>query len=291
MTGETWTTIRLLNWTKEYFEKKGIAESRLEAELLLAHVLGWKRIELYSRFEETVGPERLAAFHEAVKRRAKREPSQYIMGTTEFCGLAFKSDRRALIPRPESEILIDVTLALTGVSDAPFIVDIGTGSGILAITAAKRLAKARVVACDISSEAIELARENAALLGVSERVEFRCGDFTETLSEFAGRADIALANPPYVSEGELAKLEPELREHEPRVALVAGPEGTEVQARLVEFAPTLLATGGHLVMEMGAGQAGRIREMVAKRLALELVRLEKDFASIERVAVIRKKND
>jgi release factor glutamine methyltransferase len=289
MTGETWTTITLLNWTKEYFEKKGIAEARLEAELLLAHVLGWKRIELYSRFEETVGPEKLAAFHEAVKRRGKREPAQYIMGATEFCGLAFKSDRRALIPRPETELLIDVTMALAGVSDEPLVVDIGTGSGILAITAAKRLPRARVVACDISSEAIELARENAALLGASARVEFRCGDFAETLGEFAGRVDIALANPPYVSEGELAGLEPELREHEPRVALVAGPEGTEVQARLVAFAATLLKTGGHLVMEMGAGQAGRVREMVAKTAALELVRFEKDFASIERVAVIRKR--
>jgi len=289
MTGETWTTITLLNWTKKYFEKKGIAEARLEAELLLSHVLGWKRIELYSRFEEPVGPEKLSAFHEAVKRRAKREPAQYIMGTTEFCGLRFRTDRRALIPRPETEILIDATMALAGVSDEPLIVDIGTGSGILAITAAKRLPKARVLACDISSEAIALARENAAQLGASERVEFRCGDFAETLSEFAGQVGIALANPPYVSEQELPQLEPELREHEPRVALVAGPEGTEIQARLIEFAPTLLKAGGNLVMELGAGQAGRVREMVAKTPALELVRFEKDFASIERVAVIRKR--
>jgi release factor glutamine methyltransferase len=289
MTSETWTTITLLNWTKEYFEKKGIAEARLEAELLLAHVLGWKRIELYSRFEEPVGAEKLKAFREAVKRRGRREPAQYIMGVTEFCGLGFKSDRRALIPRPETELLIDVTMALAEAYDEPLIVDIGTGSGILGITAAKRLPKARVLACDISSEAIELARENAAQLGVSERVEFRCGDFAETLAEFAGRVDIALANPPYVSEGELPQLEPELREHEPRVALVAGPEGTEVQARLVAFAATLLKIGGNLVMEMGVGQAGRIREMVARTAALELVRFEKDFSSIERVAVIRKR--
>jgi release factor glutamine methyltransferase len=120
-------------------------------------------------------------------------------------------------------------------------------------------------------------------------VEFRCGDFAEALAEFAGRVDIAVANPPYVSESELARLEPELREHEPRVALVAGPEGTEVQARLVAFAPTLLKPGGHLVMEMGAGQAPRIRDMVQKTPPLELVRFEKDFSSIERLAVIRRK--
>jgi len=289
VTDETWTPLKLIHWTKEYFEKKGIAEARLEAEILLAHVLGWKRIELYARFEEAVGPEKLAAFREAVKRRGLREPTQYILGSAEFCGLTFKSDRRALIPRPETELVIDVSATLASVSDEPLIVDIGTGSGVLAITAARRFPKAHVVACDISEEALTLARENAALLGLADRVEFRCGDFAETLAEFASRVDAALANPPYVSESELAGLAPELREHEPLVALVAGKEGTEVETRLVEFAPTLLKPGGHLVMEIGAGQAPRIRDIVAKTPALELLRFEKDFSSIERVALIQRK--
>ena len=289
MTTETWTTLKLINWTKDYFEKKGIPDARLEAETLLAHALGWKRIDLYSRFEAAVPSEKLAVFRQMVKRRAKREPPQYILGETEFCGLTLKTDRRALIPRPESELIIEAAAGLARDLDQPLIADIGTGAGNLAIAAAVRLPKARIVACDISEEALALARENAGRHNVLARIDLRLGDFEDTLAEFAGRVDILMANPPYVAEQELAGLAPELREHEPVVALVSGPEGTEHETRILGLAGRLLTPGGHLVMEIAAGQAERVRKMVADQPALKFIGFEKDFALIERVVVVRRK--
>ncbi len=289
MTEEVWTPLKLINWTKDYFQRKGIEDPRLEAELLLAHALGWKRIELYSRFEQAVPPDRLSVFREMVKRRGAHEPAQYIIGSVEFCGLDFKVDRRALIPRPETEIILDVLATLVKPDEAPLLVDIGTGSGCIAVTAAARFPGARVVACDVSAEALSLAGENAGRHEVGGHIEFREGDFATALADLAGAVDVAMANPPYVSEGELAGLAPELREHEPRVALVSGPAGTEVQERMLDFAPALLKPGGHFVMEIGFGQAARVRQMAAERGALELLRFEKDHAGIDRTAVIRKR--
>lgn len=289
MTEEVWTTLKLINWTKDHFAKRGIEDARLEAELLLAHALGWKRIDLYSRFETPVPPAKLAEFRAMVKRRAGREPAQYIIGTTEFCGLTFKTDRRALIPRPETEIILDVVATLVKPDAEVLLVDIGTGSGCLAVTAAARLPRARVVACDVSADALALARENAEMHQIGGRIDFRLGDFAETLSNLAGTVDLAMANPPYVSEGELAGLAPELREHEPRVALVSGPDGTELQRRIFDVVPALLKPGGHLVMEIGFGQSARVRQMAAGRPGLELLRVEKDHAGIERTVVFRKK--
>jgi len=289
VTDEIWTPLRLLNWTKDFFTSKGIDAPRLEAEVLLASILGWQRIDLYARYDQAVPADRLAAFREAVRRRASREPAQYILGRTDFCGIAFKCDRRALIPRPETEMIIEAAVALAEKTPEVLLVDVGTGSGCLAVTAALKIPQARVVACDVSADALSLAHENAERHQVLDRIDFRCGDFETTLVDFAGRVDVALANPPYVSEAEFAKLAPELREHEPRVALVAGPEGTEVVTRLTDFAPVLLKPGGHLVMELGAGQAPRVKKMLAERPALELVRFERDFQRIERLAVVRRK--
>ena len=289
MSEEVWTPLKLINWTRDYFQRKGIEDARLEAELLLAHALGWKRIDLYSRFETPVPPDKLAEFRAMVKRRANREPAQYIMGSVEFCGLAFKTDRRALIPRPETEIILDVLATLIAPGDEALLADVGTGSGCIAVAAAVRFPKARVAACDVSEEALALAAENAQAHGVADRVELLRGDFAESLTRLAGTVDVAMANPPYVSEADLPGLAPELREHEPRVALVSGPDGTEMVARLLDFAPTLLKTGGWLVMEIGFGQSPRVKAMAAQRPALELVRFEKDHAGIDRTAVLRKR--
>jgi len=288
VTEETWTPLRLINWTKGFLASKGIQSPRLEAERLLSAALGCERIDLYARYDEAVPAETLAVYREMVRRRAAREPTQYILGQTEFRGHLFKTDRRALIPRPESEIIVELALEAAGDSPELLLADIGTGSGCLAVTAALALPQAKVVACDISAEALSLAHENAEHHRVLERVEFHCGDFAAVLADVAGRVDVAMANPPYVREEEVPSLAPELREHEPHVALVAGPDGTEFISRVLAFAPTLLAPGGHLVMEMGFGQGDRVRTMVAERPTLELVRMEKDFDGIERVALIAK---
>jgi len=286
MTDEVWTSLRLINWTKDHFASKGIDSPRLEAEVLLSAALGCERIDLYTRYAEAVPPDALAVFREMVKRRAAREPTQYVLGQTEFCGHVFKTDPRALIPRGETEIIIQVTTELVKDSPEVLIADIGTGSGVLAVTAALVFPQARLVACDLSAEALSLAHENAVSHGVLERIAFRCGDFEEVLHEYAGRVDVAMANPPYVSEHEFPSLAPELREHEPREALVAGDEGTEIERRLLGFAARLLKPGGRLVMEMGAGHAPCVRETTENAPALELVRTERDFAGIERVALI-----
>jgi release factor glutamine methyltransferase len=250
--------------------------------------MGCERIHLYARFEETVPPEKLAAFRGVVKRRGAREPAQYIIGETEFCGRTFKTDRRALIPRPETEIVAETTLRLVEKVATPCLVDVGTGSGILAITAALAKPDAKVVACDISGDALALARENADRHKILERIDFRQGDFAETLVDLAGKANVVMANPPYVAESELQALEHEVRDHEPRVALVAGPEGTEIVRRLLDLAPTLLAPGGHLVMEIGLGQAATIRKLIDASPGLTLVGFETDFNRIERVVVVRR---
>lgn len=289
MTDEVWTPLRLLNWTKDFFEGKGIAQPRLEAEMLLARALGWQRIDLYARYGDEVPPTKLALYREIVRRRAAREPAQYILGSVDFCGLAFKCDKRALIPRPESELIIESVARLAEGKPELLLVDVGTGSGNLAVTAAVKLPQVRVIACDISAEALTLAHENAEHHEVLDRIEFHCGDFEEVLAAFAGKVDVVLANPPYVSEGEFAGLAPELRDHEPRVALVSGPKGTEIIARLLDFTPVLVKPGGHLVMELGAGQSDRVRRLLETHDALELVTFEKDFQRIERLAVIRRK--
>jgi release factor glutamine methyltransferase len=288
MTEEAWTPLKLINWTKAFFEKKGIESPRLEAELLLAEALSLPRIELYARFGDEVPQAKLAAFREMVRRRAAREPAQYILGCTEFCGYRFKTDRRALIPRPETEIIIDETVEMTKSAPEVLLADIGTGSGCLAVVAALKLPQAQIVACDISADAVSLAHENAEHHQVLPRITFKCGDFEAVLAEFAGRFDALMANPPYVREDELPALAPELREHEPRAALVAGPEGTEVAARIIAAAAGLLKPEGALVMEIGAAQAARVRKMIDAEAALKFVRFEKDFAGIERVAVARK---
>ncbi len=289
MTEETWTPLKLINWTKEFLASKGIQQSRLEAELLLAAALGCERIELYARYGEVVPTEKLAIFREMVKRRAAREPTQYILGQTEFCGHVFRTDPRALIPRPESAMIIELTVEVAGTAPELLIADIGTGSGCLAVTAALALPQAKIVACDISAEALSLAHENASHHRLLERIEFRCGDFEEVLRDFAGRVDVAMANPPYVSEAEMGSLPPELLEHEPHIALVSGPDGTEFMARVLDVVARLLKPGGHLVTEMGFGHGDRVRKMVEDRPTLELLRIEQDFQGIERVALIRKR--
>ena len=288
MTEETWTPLRLINWTKEFLASKGIQSPRLEAERLLAAALTCERIDLYARYDEAVAPDALAAYREMVRRRAAREPTQYILGQTEFCGHVFRCDVRALIPRPESEIIVELALEAVQDSPEPLIVDIGTGSGCLAVTAALALPQATVVACDISADALSLAHENAEHHRVLERLEFHCGDFADVLVDLAGHVDVVMANPPYVSDAQHAGLAPELREHEPHVAFVSGPVGTEFHERLLRFVPEFLTPGGHLVMEMGFGQADTVREMVHASRSLELVRMENDFAGIERVALVRK---
>ncbi|MBO7726408.1 MAG: peptide chain release factor N(5)-glutamine methyltransferase [Thermoguttaceae bacterium] len=255
MSTELWTTRRLLEWTADYFKGRGIENPRLEVELLLATALHTNRVGLYLRYDEVpTDPER-TAFRELVKRRAAGEPSAYLIGHKDFYSLDFDVNADVLIPRPETE-----TLVLEGVEFlrarakenagfVPRVLDIGTGSGALAVALARNLPAARLVAVDISAPALAMAKKNAEKHSVADRIEFRESDLFAAVG--AGeRFDLIVSNPPYVSQSEYDALDRSVRDFEPRIALLSGEKGTEIVARIVADAPAHLEPGGRLLIEI-----------------------------------------
>lgn len=249
---EQWTVGRLLEWTTAYLSTRGSQSPRLDAELLLAEALGCPRIGLYTSFTEVPGDGPRAAFREMVRRRGEGTPVAYLLGRREFYSLSFRVTPDVLIPRPETELLVVALLDLAKPRQADehlAICDVGTGSGILAVCAAKYLPGARVTAVDTSAKALEVARANARQHGVADRIELLESDLLEAVPP-GQRFDFILSNPPYVAAGELDTLARDVKDHEPRVALVAGPQGTEVIQRLVPQAAEHLEPGGHLLVEV-----------------------------------------
>ena len=245
------TVLDIIQRTTDFFRTKGIETPRLDAELLLSHVLGLKRMDLYLQFERPLTGEDLEKLRRLVRRRGTREPLQHIVGDLEFANVVLKTDRRALIPRPETEELVEIIGS--ALSEPPArIADLGTGTGAIAIALADRFTNAQVLAVEISSEAAALARENVAASGVGDRVRVTEGHWREALakSEF----DLIVSNPPYLSEEEVASAQPEVRDFEPRGALVAGNAGTAALEEIIRLAPSVLAPGGLLALETGADQ-------------------------------------
>jgi len=245
---EVWTTLRLLNWTQGYFGQKGIDAPRLTAELLLAHALRCDRVRLYLDFDKPLGDAELAAFRELVRRRAEREPTAYLIGARDFYGRSFQVDARVLVPRPETELVLEAALAALPADAAGLrAVDLCTGSGALAISLALERPGAQVVATELSPEALAVARENAARLGAAT-VTFLEGDLYASLAP-EEKFDVIVSNPPYVPRGELDTLPPEVL-REPRLALDGGDDGLAISRRIVAGAPARLRPGGTLVLEM-----------------------------------------
>ena len=261
MTAEdTWTVKRLLNWTRDFFKNKGIEKPQLEAEILLAHAMKIKRIELYTAFESEPTEAQRAIFRDSVKRRGNGEPTAYLTGSKEFYSLLFKVDHNVLIPRPETEDLVLLTLdKIKTYSDAPVIADVGTGSGIIAITLAKHSA-AQIIAVDVSPEALNIAQHNAKTHGVADRIDFRQSDLLEQVPE---SLDIVVSNPPYISQSEYEALPVDVKNFEPRTALLAGANGIDVIERLIPQSASRLSPGGLLLMEVSP----MIAESVASLLA------------------------
>jgi release factor glutamine methyltransferase len=265
---EDWTPLRLLKWTTEYFVKHAVEEARLDAELLLAKALGVDRIMLYAGFERVVTPDELRCFREMVRQRAAGRPAKYIVGATEFYSLPFAVDERVLIPRPETELLVERALSvLRAAATAEFqlVVEIGTGSGAISVALAANYADASYIATDISSDALDVARANAEANKVASKIEFLQGDLLAPLSTIAleGRVDMIVCNPPYVSEQGWAALAREIRTYEPRAALVAGPDGCEFHLRLVTDAVMFLRPGGTLLVEMDGSQKDSVATAVS----------------------------
>jgi release factor glutamine methyltransferase len=275
---ETKTLIDVLQSTTAYFTKHKIENPRLNAEHLLAHALGLTRMDLYLEFERKLSEAELTPLRELVKRRGQGEPLQHLLGTVEFCDQTFVIDRRALVPRPETEQLVELlTTEIGGRKSAVRIIDVGTGSGVIALSLAKRFPAARIVAIDISDDALELAKENAARLGLNDRVEFQKGDLLENFSE---RFDLIVANLPYVSMQDRQTLAREVL-HDPEVALFAGAVGDEIVRRLIEQAPAHLHPGGLLALEIGINQAEGLAEFLRQKNYHD-IRSKKDYSGIPR---------
>jgi release factor glutamine methyltransferase len=246
------TVLEVIKKTADFLAGKGIESPRLQAELLVGHALGLKRMQLYLQFERILTEPELKAIRELVRRRGRREPTQYILGEVEFLGLKLKVDRRALIPRPETELLVESTIGLCAAAPAR-VLDLGTGTGAIALALAAAWPSTQVTAVDASSEALALAGENAAATGLAERVLFLRSDWFAGLPADA-RFELIVANPPYLSEDDVAETAPEVREHEPASALRSGDGGRADLNAILETAPRFLAPGGLLALETGVGQ-------------------------------------
>jgi len=276
----TRTPLELVRLTAEYLAGRGVANPRLDAEVLLAHVLGVPRIRLYTEFDKPLEEAEVAAYREAVRRRARRQPVAYITGEREFWSLRFRVAPGVLVPRPETELLVEA--ALEGTADTGRILDLGTGSGCVVVAFLRERPGWTGVGVDASAQALEVARENAGSLGVADRVELRQGDLFEPVR--GERFDRVVSNPPYVPTAELETLEPEVSRFEPRGALDGGPDGLDVIRRIAAAAAGFLAPGGRLALEFGRGQE-RAVAAILEEAGLSRVEIRDDLAGIPRVAV------
>ncbi|HWB13428.1 MAG TPA: peptide chain release factor N(5)-glutamine methyltransferase [Pirellulales bacterium] len=280
---ETWTIGRLLQWTTQYLKQHGADSPRLDAEVLLAESLGCPRIQLYARFEEMPGEDTRTAFRELVRRRAEGTPVAYLVGRREFYSLSFRVTPDVLIPRPETEFLVIRLLDLAKPADAAWTVaDVGTGSGVIGVCAAKYLPACRIVALDVSPKALDVAAANARDHGVDDRIEFVNSDLFAAVAP-ERKFDFVVSNPPYVAENELAALSRDVRDYEPRGALVAGSRGTELIARLIGEAGDRLKPGGWLLVEISPQIETAVRELVAADGRFALEPTVKDLAGLARV--------
>jgi len=288
MADEVWTVGRLLNWTTDWLAAKGSEAARLEAEVLLAHVRGCPRIALYTAFDTPVDEAARGRFRELVKRRGEGEPVAYLVGSREFFSLPFRVTPAVLVPRPETEGLVVRVIDLCKPLATPRIIDVGTGSGAIAVTLAKHLPQAVITATDISAEALAVARENAARHGVTDRIEFfECDLLGDPRA--AGPWDVIVSNPPYVREDEFDALPRDVRLHEPRTALVSGPTGVEVIGRLAAAAAKTLAPGGWLLLEVGPSTATAAEQVIAAHAELVPEPTLKDLAGLPRIVQARRR--
>ena len=286
------TVLEILNRTKVFFEKKGVPDARLDAEYIISHGLGMKsRMDIYLNFEKPLTAAELDTLRPLVARRANREPLQHIVGDTSFRGFIIKCDPRALIPRPETESLVDMAKERLKGIENPFIVEVGTGTGAISIACAKEIAGAKVLATDISEDALALARDNAEANGLGEGTEganlaFAQGDLLEAatadaIAKAAGNADqkidCLVANLPYIPDGEKGKLQPEVDKFDPALALYGGPDGLDLVRKLLQQTDGKLNPGAPILLEIGSEQAEILKNEAASYPWLEFAGIHKDY--------------
>lgn len=275
---------------RRLLEQAGIESAEQEALWIVEHVLRLPVHHVLTNRDRVLSLTELAATRGLLKRRAGREPLQYILGTQEFCGLEFHVNPAVLIPRPETELLMEYVAQRIPAERQATIVDVCTGSGCIAVAIARRRPRARVIAIDLSNSSLAVARQNAMRHEVCERITWLEGDLLRPLAEkgLEGRIDVIVSNPPYIAEAEWATLQPEVRLFEPRGALVAGHQGTELHERLLREADRYLSPTGAVIMEIGAGQASAIRRIIERMAEYRFHRLIYDEAGLERVVIIER---
>jgi len=286
---DIWTIQKILSWTQEYFNKHRVPESRLSAELLLAHLLMIKRLDLYLQFERILTPDELNQYRGYIQRRVKFEPVQYITGQQDFMGLSFKVTSDTLIPRPETELLVENTLKdlekLT--IDEPRVLDVGTGCGAIAISIAYFCKSCHVTALDFSEKALQVARENAEKMDL-QNINFIHGDGNLLHPNENERYHLVVSNPPYISEKDYQVLHPQIKDYEPREALLAGPEGTEFYEQFIATLHRILHSKGLVLLEVGYDQLENVKEIFKKQGFTNFQSIS-DYQNIPRI--IRVKNE
>ena len=288
---EIWTIKKLLEWISEYFESSGVDSPRLSAELLLCHVLKLERIQLYTLYDRVVQAEQLTALRALVKRGAEQEPVAYLVGRCEFYSMPLKITPDCLIPRPETEHLVERAVDfLRGRPSPQYVLDLCTGSGCIAAAIAKNVKDVQVVATDICDNALKVAAENIRRHKLDNKVKLLCGDLFDAIIEGLDetRFDLIVTNPPYVSDLEYEKLDKNVKEYEPKLALYAGLEGLDTYERILEKVDNFLKPDGALMMEIGYAQGPAIQRMLDEAGIFKEIRIEKDFANNDRIAIAKK---
>ncbi len=274
--------IDLITVATEHLRSRGFDNARLEVERMLGSVLGLSRVELYLAFDRTVDEADRDKFRALYRRRLNREPLQHILGETDFREVRLKTDRRALIPRPETELLVEIAIDFLRERERPLVADLGAGSGAIALSVAYEIPGARVIAVDLSDDALLLADRNVRQLGLDKSVTLLSGDMMEVL-EGRGPFDAILSNPPYIASAEIETLEPEVRDHEPRIALDGGPDGMDILRRIIRGAHRHLKPGGLLLLEFGEGQAEALRAEGERTGEYSTVEIVRDLTGKDRI--------
>ncbi len=291
---DPWTIRRLLEWTTGFFTRKSVDPARLSAELLLSHVLGVARIKLYTDYDRVLEPAQLERYRELVRRASEDEPIAYLTGRAHFFNLEFEVTRDVLIPRPDTETLVENVLQLARVTaglESPRVLDLCTGSGCVAAAIAQNLKRSTVLAIDKSAAAAEVARRNVERLGLSDRVRVEIGDLFAPLTNLSDAQpfDLIVANPPYIASDQIDKLDRSVRDYEPREALDGGTDGLDVHRRILAEAPRRLVPGGRIFLEIAFDQGAAATEMIRGHDAFEEAKVLRDRAGNDRVLAARKR--
>jgi release factor glutamine methyltransferase len=283
---QTWTIQKLLNWTTDHFTEKGIDPPRLSAELLLSHVLQMKRIELYTQFDKPVPKEHLDQLHNLVERAGRHEPIRYLIGKTEFYSLEFEVGPDCMIPRPETELLVERAIEfLRRRPGRQLICDLCTGCGCITIAIAKNFPNADIIATDICDAALGIAAKNVEKHNLHDQVKLLCGDLFDPLIPQldVAKFDLVVCNPPYVSAAEFESLEPNVKAYGPRIALYAGEDGLDVYRRIIDKIDPFLKSDAALMLEIGYAQGHPVRELLQQTECFNKITIEKDFHNNDRI--------